>query len=917
MTTPVSTLRQLATEYQSLGLPAIPAYRGRPLVLWQPYQQRLPEPEEVEGWPWQKADAVAVICGHPAPGGGFWWVLDIEHQHRAEAERWLDETHPGWRHGLVARSQRDGLHVYCLSRQPVRTTKHRWGDVKGAGSLIFAPPSKAYKPDAVGDYQWLSYQPQAALWLEPSDLPWPSDNGHRRELLGETLKLERTIPIGSRNTVLTRVAGWLRGEGQLEPDEVLAVLRMMNRRCEEPLPDQELEAIARSSSRWSPNPVLVVSNGKHEFVSSHRGDDREETNSVPDSWQPVALSALDGDSTSVEWLWDGFLAKGHLTDFYALWKAGKTTLLAALLQRMEHGGELAGRTVRPGKALVVTEEPKAKWVERREALALGDHVHIVSRPFPKRPNHAEWHTFTSHVTRLVVEHGYDLVVFDALPNLWPVRDENDASETVTALLPLQAIATAGCAVLFVRHPRKSDGSQATAGRGSGAIAGFVDIIIEMRRYEPEQQQDTRRVLSVYSRYEPFEMVIRWAGDGQYETLGTPAAYSAEAQRQRLLEALAEQDGATTADLAKAVELPYATVSKRLGELEAAGQVVRAGTGKRGDPYRWFLANGDDDPDGDDFFSSRYTPMREEKKSDDDPGKHHIPHGEAQKASHDPVGHASRAVTGHSLYSDGDSDHDPGKPKNPHQNYEKTSRTPANPQGGFFSSRYTPNREEKKIPGETDFSHGEAKKTSRTPDDFFSSRYTPRREEKKTDGIPENPHQNCKKASRTPADHTSGSSDEHENPHQNCKKTSRTCVVCGRALLQVSGQSALYCSTACKTKAYRQRQSSADTPGRVEPEPLAVEGTTLTLTPFTSVNVNESRHQQRAPGRVTPGSLATETNGHPPDPGTCLDCHQPITDPGFSYRCPRCLKARLDRLGWEYPEKLVRWLQTHDQKEGRR
>jgi DNA-binding transcriptional ArsR family regulator len=768
MATSAATLQRLATEYQSLGLPVIPIRQGRPLVRWEPYQDRLPTPEEIEGWPWGQADGLAVITGHRDPLTGLhWWVLDIERQHRARAEAWLDEEHPGWRKGLVAESQRGGLHVYCLSRQPVPTAKHPWGDIKGVGGLVYAPPTKAYKPDASRDYQWLSFNPSEALELEPTDLPWPdapAGNGHHQEPLGETLKLERTIPVGARNTVLTRVAGWLRGEGQLEPDEVLAVLRMMNRRCEEPLPDEELETIARSASKWSPNPVLVVSNGKHEFVSSHRGDDREETNSVPDSWQPVALSALDGDSTSVEWLWDGFLAKGHLTDFYALWKAGKTTLLAALLQRLEHGGELAGRVVRPGKALVVTEEPKAKWIERREALALGDHVHIISRPFPKRPNHAEWHTFTSHITRLVVEHGYDLVVFDALPNLWPVRDENDASETVTALLPLQAIATAGCAVLFVRHPRKSDGSQATAGRGSGAIAGFVDIIIEMRRYEPEQQQDTRRVLSVYSRYEPFEMVIRWAGDGQYETLGTPAAYSAEAQRQRLLEALAEQDGATTADLAKAVELPYATVSKRLGELEAAGQVVRAGTGKRGDPYRWFVANGDDDPNGDDFFSSRYTPMREEKK---------------------------------------------------------------------------------------------------------------------TDGTPKNPHQNCEKALHTPADHTSGSSDEPKNPHQNCEKALHTCVVCGQALLQVSGQSALYCSTACRVKAYRQRQSSANTPGQGDPVRPAVE-------------------------------KATDV----PDPSVCLDCGQRIDAEGFLYRCPPCLQARYDKLGWQYPEKLVRWLRVHAQKEGR-
>jgi hypothetical protein len=545
------------------------------------------------------------------------------------------------------------------------------------------------------------------------------------------------------------------------------------------LPDEELQAIARSASKWSPNPVLVVSNGKHEFVSSHIGDDRGETNSIPDSWLPVPIGELGTDTTTTEWLWDGFLAKGHLTDFIGLWKSGKSTFLAALLQRMEHGGELAGREVRPGKALVISEEPRAKWLERREALDLGGHVHIISRPFPKRPNHAEWHAFTAYISRLVVEHGYDLVVFDALPNLWPVRDENDASETVTALLLIQAIATAGCAVLILRHPRKSDGGQATAGRGSGAIAGFVDIIIEMRRYDPEQQQDTRRVLSVYSRYEPFEVVIRWHGDGQYETLGSPTAYAAEAQRERLLEALAE-GSATTGELAEAVELPHATASKRLSELEAAGLVVRTGSGKRGDPYRWSLASGDD-PDGDDFFSPHNSLICGETKTD---GKHHTPHREAKNGEYDPTGEVGK-----------------------HHTWRHEAKIEAPDPGGGAGKHHT--------------------------------------------WLP-----------------------DAENA---------VCEVCGQLFTWSGrGQPARYCSRTCQMKAYRQRSTPVDTPGQ-----------------------------------VTPGSLAMETNGHPPDPGTCLDCHQPITAEGFQYRCPGCLRGRYDRLQREYPEKLVRWLQAHDQKEGRR
>jgi hypothetical protein len=171
--------------------------------------------------------------------------------------------------------------------------------------------------------------------------------------------------------------------------------------------------------------------------------------------------------------------------------------------------------------------------------------------------------------------------------------------------------------------------------------------------------------------------------------------------------------------------------------------------------------------------------------------------------------------------------------------------------------------------------------------------------------PENPHQNCEIGEHDPG----GVTGETELSHREAKNGEHGCVVCGKPVARWGGRSARYCSDACRMRAQRQRQSSANTPGQGEPVPTVVERTSLT--PFASANDNEPRHLQSAPGRVTPRSPATETNGHPPDPLVCLDCGEPISDPGFSYRCPRCLKNRLDRLGWQYPEKLTNWLRRQE------
>jgi hypothetical protein len=101
------------------------------------------------------------------------------------------------------------------------------------------------------------------------------------------------------------------------------------------------------------------------------------------------------------------------------------------------------------------------------------------------------------------------VVFDTLANLWPVRDETSAADVGAALAPVHRL-TPGRAVLLVHHLRKSDGAEGTGSRGSGALAGFVDIIVELRRQKPALDPgQRRRVLSGYGRYDaiPAEWVV--------------------------------------------------------------------------------------------------------------------------------------------------------------------------------------------------------------------------------------------------------------------------------------------------------------------------------------------------------------------------------------------------------------------------
>ena len=135
-------------------------------------------------------------------------------------------------------------------------------DVKGDGGYIVVPPSS----NANGPYAWeLSSRP---LEVEIAALPQrllqklSGDNGHQEKKLA--LPILETIPEGKRNGELLSVAGSMRRRG-CEASEILPSLIEMNKRCQPPLEDAEVEKIAASIARYEPAPQLSA-NG-HPSVS--------------------------------------------------------------------------------------------------------------------------------------------------------------------------------------------------------------------------------------------------------------------------------------------------------------------------------------------------------------------------------------------------------------------------------------------------------------------------------------------------------------------------------------------------------------------------------------------------------------------------------------------------------------------------
>lgn len=311
-------------------------------------------------------------------------------------------------------------------------------------------------------------------------------------------------------------------------------------------------------------------------------------------WYGDLLSA--GPATQT-WIWQGYLGAGQVTLLTSQWKLGKSTLLAALMARMKAGGELAGLPVSAGKVVVVSEENPSKWYERGQGRSFGDHLCWFCRPFLGRPRLDEWLALIEQIGSLHARHGVALVVIDPLANLTPMRCENDAGEMLKTLLPLQRLTALGLSVLLLHHPRKGPVVMGQAARGSGALSGYVDIIIEMQRVSRRNLKDRRRRLLAYSRHEttPTSRVIELTEDGtDYRFLGDSAELDFERGWPFLKNLLAEAAGPLTRveihrDWPDALVRPgKLTLWRWLARGVKEHLVECRGSGSRKEPYRYHL-----------------------------------------------------------------------------------------------------------------------------------------------------------------------------------------------------------------------------------------------------------------------------------------------------------------------------------------
>ena len=472
-----------ALYYAELGYRVFPCIPGtKKPITEHGFKDATTNPEQIERW-WAQHPLANI--GIPTEG---LLVVDIDGADNpwpGDPERAADlakagavaMTPRGGRHYIFRRP--DGKHWKCLTGKLAPGV-----DIRTNGGYIVVAPSETED----GAYTWA---PGLELDDPPERLPEPSawlttllDNLSHKKFSSDSDG--NTIPQGIRNDALTSLAGHMRRIGMTRA-EIAAALRQINRdRCIPPLPQHEVEGIATSVAKYTPDQIATAMAEGH-WDQLIRGQ-------IP-QLAPVSLADLITNYPDLRKpVIHGLLRQGETMNIIAAPKIGKSWLVTDLALSIATGRPwLDTFQTDPGNVLIIDNElhsetsahriPQVATARRIDLAEVGDRVYVQNL-------RGHWQDIFSlgAYFRSLEAGRYRVVILDAMYRLMPRdADENDNGTMSNIYNAIDRYADLlGCCFVLIHHSTK--GSQSgkaitDVGAGAGAQSRATDTHLILRPHE--------------------------------------------------------------------------------------------------------------------------------------------------------------------------------------------------------------------------------------------------------------------------------------------------------------------------------------------------------------------------------------------------------------------------------------------------
>ena len=492
MRTDDNSFLKAALRYAELGYRVFPCAPGRKTPLTEHgFHDASTDPERIEQWWAQHPTANIGLATEglvvvDVDGGANSWLRDEPDKQYDLAAAPTAVTPRGGRHHIFR--QPAGRHWRCTESRLASKV-----DTRADGGYIVVTPSVLASGK---QYRWA---PGLELDETPEQLheppPWLvvlldelANRSPTSPHIAPATPEANQISEGRRNTTLTKLAGAMRRVGFSQAEITAPLLQVNTNRCVPPLPNSEVEKIAASVARYTPDAAAVA---------RVEGIDEDASEVLVAPLAPISLGDLVSRHPDLRPpVVHGLLRRGETMNVISSSKIGKSWLVADLALAVATGGSwLDTFATAPGDVLILDNELHGETIAHRlHQVAVARQVSlddIGRRVFIQNLRGRLLDVFTLESYFLSLEPGrFKLIVLDAFYRfLPPGTDENDNARMAQVYNRLDSYADfLGCCFVPVHHASK--GSQSgkaitDVGAGAGSQSRATDTHLVLRPHEQD------------------------------------------------------------------------------------------------------------------------------------------------------------------------------------------------------------------------------------------------------------------------------------------------------------------------------------------------------------------------------------------------------------------------------------------------
>jgi hypothetical protein len=409
----------------------------------------------------------------------------------------------------------------------------------------------------------------------------------------------KRIASGGRNNELTSIGGTMRRRG-LEEEEIAAALLAVNeRRCDPPLGEAEVRAIAHSLSGYSPESRLLINgNGRNSHSHSRIGnvnvneEENRTTHHPKKSLRAVSFAGREKPPPQ-EFVVEKLVPCGMATSLYGGGGLAKSVNVLHLGLSVAFTGVDEWHGLRVATCPVIyLDFEMTEVVQLRRAKEIADGV-----GWPDVPKNFHYVEAAGYETadvfgfalELVDEHGPSLVIVDSFG--FSMQGESERSADVLGYVRdyIQPLQDTGSHPLIVDHiARAIKGERAADKEAFGSVykTNSMRSAVNVTGHADEEAGTvyatfTHRKNNVGPRLGPFTVITKFAPDAitfeRSDTVIHPP--SEDTVEQLIVTAMREHGPMTNKQLAAVVDRDLRTVQNSTSRLKSSGALVETGEKK--------------------------------------------------------------------------------------------------------------------------------------------------------------------------------------------------------------------------------------------------------------------------------------------------------------------------------------------------